>query len=101
MWMVYLPSQLASYKKTSSGHVVNNTTIVLLDTISRSKDYTFRPILAIIRSLSFDSLKIIFIQLCSGMFDAEISTSRPLFEYNISILNVWVNHVIMHKGINL
>ena len=30
------------------------------------------------------------------MFD-EISTSRPLFEYSISILSVWVNHFIYIK----
>ena len=35
------------------------------------------------------------------MFDVEISTSMPLFEYNISILRLWVNYVIIHKGINL
>ena len=28
------------------------------------------------------------------MFDEEISISRPLFEYDISILVVWVNHLI-------
>ena len=28
---------------------------------SRSKDYMFRPVVAIIRSLSFDKLKIIYI----------------------------------------
>jgi len=28
---------------------------------SRSKDYMFRPVMAIIRSLSFDTLKIIYI----------------------------------------
>ena len=32
-----------------------------------------------------------------GMFDEEISTSRPLFVYNISILVVWVNHLINLK----
>ena len=31
------------------------------------------------------------------MFDEKISTSRPLFEYNISILVVWVNHLINLK----
>ena len=31
------------------------------------------------------------------MFDEEISTSRPLFDYDISIVSVWVNHVIVHK----
>ena len=31
------------------------------------------------------------------MFDEEISTSRSLFEYNISILVVWVNHLINLK----
>jgi len=35
------------------------------------------------------------------MFDAEISTSRPLFEYGRSILSVWVNHVIIRKGMIL
>jgi hypothetical protein len=32
------------------------------------------------------------------MFDAEISS---LCLYDISILVVWVNHVVIHKGINL
>jgi len=45
---------------------------------SRLKDYMFRPVVAIIRSLSFDTLKIIY--MCGGVFDEEISTSRPLFE---------------------
>jgi len=31
------------------------------------------------------------------MFDVEISTSRPLFQYDISILSVWVNQLIIHK----
>ena len=39
----------------------------------------------------------VFIQSCDGVFDEEISTSRPLFEYNISILVVWVNHLINLK----
>ena len=59
----------------------------------------FRPVVAIIRSLSFDSLKIVFIQLCGEVFDEEISTSRPLFECDGSILSVWVNHVIIYEGI--
>jgi len=57
----------------------------------------FRPVVSVIRSLSFDTLKSIFIQLCGGVFDEEISTSRPLFVYNISILGVWVNHLINLK----
>ena len=44
--------------------------------------------------LSFDSLKIILYNSRGGVFDEEISTSKPLFEYNTSILGVWVNHVI-------
>ena len=32
------------------------------------------------------------------MSDVETSTSRPLFEYDKSVLSVWVNHVILHKG---
>jgi len=31
------------------------------------------------------------------VFDEEISTSKPLLEHSISILGVWVNHVITHK----
>ena len=27
----------------------------------------------------------------------EISTSRPLFEYDVPILSVWVNHLIVPK----
>jgi len=57
----------------------------------------FRPVVAIIRSLSFDTLKSIFIQLYGGVFD-EVSTSRPLFEYNIFVLGVWVNHLINLKA---
>ena len=48
-----------SVVRTSSGYVVNNTTIVLLYIISSSKGYMFRSVVAIIRSLSFDILKII------------------------------------------
>jgi len=33
-----------------------------------------------------------FIQLCVGLFGEDISTSGPLFEYDISILGVWVSH---------
>jgi len=57
----------------------------------------FRPVVVFVIRYTEDY----FIQLCSGKFDAEISTSRPLFEYNTSVLSVWVNHVIIHKGINL
>jgi len=35
------------------------------------------------------------------VFDEEISTSKPLLEHSTSILGVWVNHVIIHKNINL
>ena len=48
--------------------------------------------------LSFDSLKIIVYNSRGGVFDVEISTSKPLLE---SILGVWVNHVIIHKNIIL
>ena len=37
--------------------------------------------------------------MCGGLFDEEISSSRPLFEYDISILSVWMNHVIVPEGI--
>jgi len=50
--------------------------------------------------LSFDSLKIILYNPRGGAFD-EISTSKPLLEHSTSILGVWVNHVIIHKNINL
>ena len=45
----------------------------------------FRPVVAIIRFLSFDSLKIILYNLRGSMFDEEISTSKPL-------LGVWLTH---------
>jgi len=55
----------------------------------------FRPVVAIIRSLSFDSLKIILYNSRGGVFDEEISTSKALFEHNSSLLGVWVNHLIL------
>ena len=61
----------------------------------------FRPVVAIIRFLSFDSLKIILYNSRGGVFDEEISTSKPLSEHSTSILGVWVNHVIIHKNITL
>jgi len=51
--------------------------------------------------LSFDSLKIILYNSRGGVFDEEISTSKPLLEHSTSILGVWVNHVIIHKYITL
>ena len=33
------------------------------------------------------------------MFDEEISTSRSLFDYDISILSVWLNHLTVPKVI--
>ena len=51
--------------------------------------------------LSFDSLKIILHNSRGGVFDEEISTSKPLLEHSTSILGVWVNHVIIHKDITL
>ena len=51
--------------------------------------------------LSFDSLKIILYNSRGGVFDEEISTSKPLLEHSTSILGVWVNHVIIHKNITL
>ena len=45
----------------------------------------FRPVVAIIRFLSFDSLKIILYSSHGGVFDEEISTSKPL-------LGVWFTH---------
>ena len=38
-----------------------------------------------------------FIQLCGGLFGEEISTSRPFFEYDLSISGVWVSHSINLK----
>jgi len=61
----------------------------------------FRPVVAIIRFLSFDSLKIILYNSRGGVFDEEISTSKPLLEHSTSILGVWVNHVMIHKNITL
>ena len=60
----------------------------------------FRPVVAIIRFLSFDSLKIILNNSRGGVFD-EISTSNSLLEHSTSILGVWVSHVIIHKNITL
>jgi len=61
----------------------------------------FPAVVAIIRFLSFDSLKIILYNSRGGVFDEEISTSKPLLEHSISILGVWVNHVIIHENITL
>ena len=69
--------------------------------ILRSKNYIFLPVLAIIRFLSFDSLKIILYNSRGGVFDEEISTSKHLLEHSTSTLVVWVNHVIIHKNITL
>jgi len=58
----------------------------------------FRPVVAIIRSLSFDTLKEYVIQLCVGFLNEEISTSRPFFfKSDISILGVWVSHSVNLK----
>ena len=65
--------------------------VVFLD----QKNYMFRPVVAIIRVLSFDSLKITLYNLRGGVFDKEISTLKPLLEH---ILGVWVNHVMIHKN---
>jgi len=35
------------------------------------------------------------------VYDAEFSTTKPLFEYDISILIVGANHLIAPKDINL
>ena len=51
--------------------------------------------------LSFDSLKIILYNSRGGVFNEEISTSRPLLGHSTAILGVWVNHVIIHKNITL
>jgi len=59
----------------------------------------FRPVVAIIRFLSFDSLKSILYNSRGGVFDEEISTSKPLLEHSVSILGVWVNHVTIHTKI--
>ena len=70
--------------------------------IIRSKNYVFRPVVAIIRFLSLDSPKIILYNSRCGVFDEEISTSKPLLEHITSILGVCqLNHVIIHKSINL
>ena len=45
----------------------------------------FRSVVAIIRFLSFDSLKIILHNSRGGVFDEEISTSKPLLEHGTSI----------------
>ena len=51
----------------------------------------FRPIEAIIRFFfSFESIKIILYNSRGGVFDEEISTSKPLLEHSTSILGVCV-----------
>ena len=57
----------------------------------------FRPVVAIIRFLSFGSLNIILYSSRGGVSNEEISTSKPLLEHSIAILGVWLNHVIIHK----
>jgi len=47
------------------------------------------------------SLKIILYNSRGGVFDGEISTSKPLLEHSTSILGVWVNHVTIHKNTTL
>jgi len=66
---------------------------------SRSKNYMFRPVVAIIRSLSFDSLKIVLYNCVAASLMWRSQHQRPLFEYDISILGVWVNH-LMTEGIS-
>jgi len=56
---------------------------------------------AIIRRFSFESIKIILYNSRDGVFDEEISTSKPLLEHSTSILGVWENHVILLKNITL
>jgi len=57
----------------------------------------FRLVAAIIRFFSFESIKIILYNLRGGVFDEEISTSKPLLEHSTSILGVLVSHVIIQK----
>jgi len=48
----------------------------------------FRPVVDIIRFITFDSLKIILYNSRGGVFDKEISTSKPFLEHSVSILGV-------------
>jgi len=48
--------------------------------------------------LSFDSLNIIPYNSRHGVFDDDISTSKPSLQHSVSIFCVWVNHVIILKS---
>ena len=61
----------------------------------------FRPVVAIIRFYHSTHSKIILYNSRGGVFDDEISTSKPLLGHSTSVLGVWVNHVIIHKSITL
>jgi len=61
----------------------------------------FRPVMAIIRFYHSTHLRLFCTIHVGGVFDEEISTSKPLLEHSTSILGVWLNHVIIHKNITL
>ena len=61
----------------------------------------FRPVVAIIRFYHLTHLRLFCTIRVGGVFDEEISTSKPLLEHSTSILGVWVNNVIIHKNITL
>ena len=54
----------------------------------------FRPVVVITRFYHSTHLKIILYNSGGGVFDVEISPSKPLLEHSTSILGVWVNHVL-------
>ena len=61
----------------------------------------FRPVVAIIRFYHWTHLRLLYTVRVGGVFDEEISTSKPLLEHSTCILGVWVNHVMIHKNITL
>jgi hypothetical protein len=61
----------------------------------------FRPVVTIIRFLSFDSLKTILYNSGGGVFDKEISTPKPLLEngtstFLISLKSPYFCDVVLH-----
>ena len=85
-----------------SGNVVNNTTVcVYLDVIFLDQKLHVPAGSGHHQVLSFDSLKIILYNSLGGVFDEEISTSKPLLEHSISMYYYVVHPHAQYRGTTL
>ena len=94
---LYCWENLSYWQELIRGYEVNNTTVcVWLDVIFLDQKLHVSAGSGHHQVLAFDSLKIILYNSRGGVFDEDISTSKPLLEHSASILGVWVSHVIIH-----